>query len=159
MSPIDDAVAEAVINGIVEGRIKGCPFEGLPQKGLEKEGVERVVQVGHEGVGGLLAHGFYHRAVSTHRLNSINDLCERNDDAVIELSLPKVDGLSKPDKLEHQRAEDGQQAGQDEKSDSASGHTAKLRVHLGPFRLLWSALLWVDVVVSMRDDSSLHVSQ
>ena len=108
---INDAVTEAVINGIVEWRIQGGPFKGLPEKGLEKEGVERVVQVGHESVGGLLANGFYHGAVTAHRLNPIHDLCQCNDNAVIEFSLPEVDSLSKPDELKNQRAENGQQAG------------------------------------------------
>ena len=128
MAAVDDAVAEAVIDRIVERGVQGGPLEGFAEQGLQQEGVEGVVEVGDKGVGGLLADRLHHGAVPAHGLDAVHHFGEGDDDPVIEFPLPEVHRLAKPDQLQDQRAENGQQARQDEQSDAASGHGSKVRV-------------------------------
>ena len=128
MTAVDDAVTEAVVDGIVERGVQGGPLKGLPQQGFQQKGVKGVVEVGDKGVGGLLSDRLHDSAVTAHALDAVHHLRQGDDHTVIEFPLPKVHRLPEPDELQDQRAENGKQARQDEQSDAASRHGSKLRV-------------------------------
>ena len=76
----------------------------------------------------MLADGLHHRAVAAHGLDAVDHLSEGNDHAIIEFTLAEVNRLPEPNELQDERAENGQQTCQDEQSNAASGHGAKVRV-------------------------------
>jgi len=88
--------------------------------------MECVVEVGDKKVRSLLSNGFHQGAVSAHRLNLVDHFSQRNENAVIEFTLAKVNGLLEPNELKHQCSPYGEQAGEDQNSNALTGHATNL---------------------------------
>jgi len=89
--------------------------------------VEGVVDIGNEIVGRSLAHRLHQGAVTPHRLDLLDHVCEGRDHTVTEFALLQVDSLLKPCELQQQRTADRDQTGQNEEADALSGHGCKFR--------------------------------